>query len=1032
MLFSLFYTGGKEKLKFNEDCSYIGIDIGSVSIKIAVVTHKKNEQIIKTIQDTNPSLFNAGYFSHQWNQIQLCIITSKCRRIMGEPLKSALDLLQPIIGTIPQEKYLSLTTTGSGGKLVAQKLGIPYQNEFRAIARGIGTLHPGVRTVLEMGGDSSKYIILDPNSDITGILDYEINGDCAAGTGSFIDQQASRLLYQIEDVGDIVLQAGKPANIAGRCSVFAKSDMIHAQQKGFQPPEILKGLCQAVVRNFKGTIIKGKVIIPPVAFIGGVAANKGIVEALIEILHLNKELLIVPELFNWIGAIGSALLIVEKNTSQVVSQFLQAFINLADTTKKFDRMEPLKRDKLVLLRNMENSNQLSLRSKKIPACIGIDIGSVTTKLAVIDEHGNLLKGIYTKTRARPIEVVKNGLTEIEKQLGDSLEIKGVGTTGSGRELIGELINADTIKDEITAHKKGAMHISNTHTHKKVDTIFDIGGQDSKFISLEDGVVIDFALNEACAAGTGSFLEEQAEKLGINIKEQFAKLAFESEYPIRLGERCTVFMEKEITPYFQQGAEKKDIVAGLAYSIVTNYLNRVVRGRKIGDVIYFQGGTAYNDAVAAAFATILNKQVIVPPFNGILGAIGAALLAQEKIDRTGHKTSFRGFNLDDISYQLRSFTCKGCTNFCDIQEFTVEGKKTYWGDKCSERYRKEIKLKQEPVITDLIKFRETLILQNYKQNNKGLKKIGIPRSMYYYDQFSLWYTYFNELGFNVILSDETNRQIVNKGVECRVAETCFPITVAHGHVLDLVEKDVDFLFIPNVVDAETQFTETNSFYCPWGQTLCFVLKATPKFMPVKDMILSPNLRFRQGKEPVKKEFYSMIKNFGSHRNKSNRAIDRAYNSWKEFHSRIKQEGEKAVNTILDRNEKAIILLGRPYNLYDRIVNLNIPDKLRRYYGINVIPLDFLDIDSIDISDITANMYWNYGRKILQAARWSSQYSNFHLIYITNFKCGPDSYIKHYVREAAQKPYLTIQFDEHGNDAGIITRCEAYLDSKGFLR
>jgi len=1031
VLFSFFYTGRNSKVDLNADCFYLGIDIGSVSIKISLVTHEKNRNIIQHIQETHSSLFNTELFARQWNGVPLCLITSKYQRIMGEPLKSALDLLHPTIQSIPDDKQLCLTATGSGGKLISEKLTIPFQNEFRAIAKGIVVLHPEIRTVLEMGGDSSKYIILDTISETTGILDYEINGDCAAGTGSFIDQQASRLLYQIEDVGDIVLQAGKPANIAGRCSVFAKSDMIHAQQKGFQPPEILKGLCHAVVRNFKGTIIKGKAIVPPVAFIGGVAANQGIVEALRETLHLEKESLIVPDLFNWIGSIGSALLIAAENTEKPVSHFLDAFSNLKVASKQFDRMEPLKKDKLVLLRSLEKSNQLSVEDGKIPVFIGIDIGSVTTKLAVIDEQGNLLKGIYTKTQARPIEVVKNGLREIENELGHSIETRGVGTTGSGRELIGELINADTIKDEITAHKTGAMHISQTHTLKDVDTIFDIGGQDSKYISIEDGIVVDFTMNEACAAGTGSFLEEQAEKLGINIKKEFARLAFQSNRPIRLGERCTVFMEKEITPYLQQGAEKEDIVAGLAYSIVINYLNRVVRGRKIGDVIYFQGGTAYNDSVAAAFTTILNKQVIVPPFNGILGAIGAALLAQQKIDRTASKTSFRGFNLDDINYRLRSFTCKGCTNFCDIQEFTVEGKKTFWGDKCSERYRKEIKLEKEPVIPDLIKYRDALISENYKPTASGIKKIGIPRAMYYYDQIPLWNTYFEELGFEVVLSDETNRQIVNQGVESRVAEPCFPVTVAHGHVLNLIEKGVDFLFVPNVVDSETQFPETNSFFCPWGQTLCFVLKSTPRFIPYKDMILYPNMRFRQGKEAVKKEFYSMIKPFGIKRKKSDSALDMAYSEWQQFHLKIKQKGESAVKTVLDKNEKAIILLGRPYNMYDSIVNLNIPDKLRRYYGINVIPIDFLDVDSIDISDINANMYWNYGAKILQAARWSSQYPNVHLIYITNFKCGPDSYVKHYVREAAQKPYLTIQFDEHGNDAGIITRCEAYLDSKGFL-
>ncbi len=1020
-------------MEFNSDTFYIGIDIGSVSIKLSIVTHENNEPKLNEIYRKNQEHFNPPFTHRLTHNAAFSCLSTKYQRIQGEPLRAAFKLLQPLLEHLPAQSNIKIAATGVGGKIISRVLNIPYENEFRAIARGVGSLHPDVKTVLEMGGDSSKYMILDiENSGLTGILDYEVNGECAAGTGSFIDQQASRLLYTVEDVGDIVLNAGKPANIAGRCSVFAKSDMIHAQQKGFHPPEILKGLCLAVVRNFKGTIIKGKEVIPPVVFIGGVAANKGIVEAVKEVFGLNNDSLFVPANHAWMESLGAALLVSERTDVMPVHHLKQKLAQIGTQSKQFDVLESIRKEKLTLMRHLEIPFEIQKNLKKIPVFIGIDIGSVTTKLAVIDERGRLLKGIYTKTQARPIEVVKKGLAEIENELAEIIDIRGVGTTGSGRELIGELINADTIKDEITAHKTGAMHISHTHTKAVVDTIFDIGGQDSKYISIEDGIVVDFTMNEACAAGTGSFLEEQAEKLGIRIKEEFADLAFKSKHPIRLGERCTVFMEKEINPYLQRGAEKKDIVAGLAYSIVTNYLNRVVGGRKIGDVIYFQGGTAYNDAVAAAFATVLKKKVIVPPYNGILGAIGAALLAQEKVTRTGSKTSFRGFDLENITYQLRSFTCKGCTNFCDIQEFTVEGKKTYWGDKCAERYRREIKLEREPIIPDLFEKRDALLLENFRTEGSREQTIGIPRSIYYYDQFPLWFNYFRELGFPVIISDETNRKIINAGVESRVAEPCFPITVAHGHALNLIEKGCDYLFVPNVVDAETKFEETNSYFCPWGQTLCYVLRATPAFMPHADKILSPTLRYRLGKDQVKKQFRKMAETLGVRGKESDRAVDAAYNAWNKFQKELNQEGHEAVQTILNSNEQAIVFLGRSYNMYDKMVNLNVPAKLRKFYGINIVPMDFLDIESIDISDINANMYWNYGRKILQAARWTSQYKNFHLIYITNFKCGPDSYIKHYVREVAGKPYLTIQFDEHGNDAGIITRCEAYLDSKGFLR
>ncbi len=1013
---------------------HIGIDIGAIGCRFAFLTSSQNENIFRQIQKKLPDHFSHFFSFANDDGSETIALLSSYHRTHGEPLNTAVRILSPIVSQFPSDFSFRLSATGSGGKVFSQIFSVSFVNEFQAIARAFNILHPEIETILEMGGDTSKYILLDKNSTdgSAGILDYEVNGECAAGTGSFIDQQASRLLYSVEEIGDIVIGTEKAATIAGRCSVFAKSDMIHAQQKGFQPPQILKGLCEAVVRNFKGTIIKGKAINPPVAFIGGLAANKGIVASLQRLLNLENEKFIVPRYFLWMEAIGTALISAENKAIIPATTFRQRLRSFVRPIQKFETMPRLKDENLILLRD-QFSQTISLpKTKKTPVYLGIDIGSVTTKLAIIDESGNLIKSIYTKTQARPIEVVKEGLKEIENEIGKFITIKGVGTTGSGRELIGELIGADTINDEITAHKTGAMHISHTVTHQIADTIFDIGGQDAKYIYIEDGIVTDFTMNEACAAGTGSFLEEQAEKLGIQIKGEFARLAFKSQAPIRLGERCTVFMEKEIIPFMQRGASKEDIVAGLAYSIVTNYLNRVVRGRKIGNVIYFQGGTAYNDAVAAAFATILNKKIIVPPHNGILGAIGAALLAKEKREKTERKeTSFRGFDLEQIHYQLRSFTCKGCTNFCDIQEFNVEGKKTYWGDKCSERYRKEIKAVKQPVIPDLFSIREEYLKKFQFEPRKNLPTVGFPRAMYYFDQLPFWATYFREINFNIVFSDETNRQIVNAGVESRVAEPCFPITVAHGHIDNLIQKNVDYLFIPNVIDAESSDEHTNSFFCPWGQTLCFVIQATPKFSSFKEKILSPNIRYRLGKEEVSKSFREMAKQLGVSGKVSDRAVEKAYLAQSEFREFLYRQGKKAVDRIIRENEKAIILIGRPYNIYDKIINLNIPAKLRLNYGVNLIPIDFLRIDDLDIRSINENMYWNYGQKILKTALWSREHENFHLIYITNFKCGPDSYIKHYIREAAGKPFLTIQFDEHGNDAGIVTRCEAYLDSKGFL-
>jgi len=699
-------------------------------------------------------------------------------------------------------------------------------------------------------------------------------------------------------------------------------------------------------------------------------------------------------------------------------------------------------DRVILLRDRVKPYEFPPQDR-VGVYLGIDVGSVSTSLVLLDENGEMVKEIYVKTEGRPVEVVNRGLAEIYNEMGDRVRILGVATTGSGRELIGELIGADTVNDEITAHKTGATFIGRKYIDRVPDTIFEIGGQDSKFISLEDGVVVDFAMNEACAAGTGSFLEEQAEKLGINIIGEFAQLALSSDAPVRLGERCTVFMERNVNSYLQRGADKKALVAGLAYSIAYNYLNRLVGQRHIGETIYFQGGTAYNDSVAAAFSQILDKDIIVPPYNGVVGAIGAALLAREKMSATESPSRFRGWDLDQVDYTVREFVCKGCSNECDIRQFTIGDEKTYWGDKCSDRYRKRAKVDKEPVIRDLVEFRNALCFSYVAQTEDyetllrsgtgaPLGTIGIPRAMYTYDRLPFWATLFKACGFDVAVSRQTDKKIREWGIDSAVAEPCFPIRVAHGHVAELLEAGVDRVFIPNQINEETDQPEVESHACPWGQTLPHVIRMAPQFEGVEDKFLHPIVHFRRGPEYMRDTLRAALKPLGVAPRTVDQAVKEAYDAQSEFRARLIKAGADALAALQEHDELGIILVGRPYNIYDAGVNMDIPAKLRRFYGVNVIPLDFLPLWGTDTRDVTPNMFWNYGRKILQAARIVSDNPNLHIIYMTNFKCGPDSYVKHFIRDASPEPFLVLQFDEHTNDAGAMTRCEAYLDSKGFLR
>ena len=1048
---------------------HIGVDLGSVSVQAALFSRDRDAgefferwqrnplfQSVRRVSCPRPAgpglsaveghaLSAVERASGHGNDAWLAV--TRYARIAGSPMAEARALLENLLGLFDRAQLGTVCGTGRGAVLL-KEFGVVRENEFRALARAVEQLLPGVRTVFEMGGETSKYMLLEATGENgnLGIVDYQTNGDCAAGTGGFLDQQAGRLRFKVEEIGDIVSATKRAAQIAGRCSVFAKSDMIHAQQKGFTPEEVLKGLCEAVARNFKSAITRGKKVVPQVAFVGGVATNRGVVQALEHVFTWKPGTLVVPEDHTAYGAIGAAMLASDR-AERVVAEISSArrgtsarnagtAFGLAPIAvdTQFPTVPQLSMSNVVLLRDRMVAVDPATLTGVSDAFLGIDIGSVSTNLVVIDADCRVLKEVYLRTEARPIEVVSRGLREIERDLGGRIRIRGVGTTGSGRELIGELVGADTVNDEITAHKTGADFIDRTMLGLGVDTIFEIGGQDAKFISLEKGIVVDFAMNEACAAGTGSFLEERARELGVKIENEFAARALGSPLPVKLGERCTVFMERDVNSYLQRGAELNRLVAGLAYSVATNYINRVVRGRKIGDVIFFQGGTAYNDAVAAAFTAILGKQVIVPPFNGVIGALGQALLAREKMARRDRPSAFRGFDLDKVNYEIFEFTCKHCTNFCQVQRFTIDDEQTYWGDKCSERYRKAVKCEREPVIDNLIEFRRQQFIAGYDPEAGSGPLIGIPFCMSTYDWGPFWFAVFRELGMRVLLSEGTTNQIVKLGLESVVSEPCFPIQVAHGHLRWLIEKKVDFLFVPNNISSPGGSPDRPTYFCPWNQTLPFVTRTAPFISEYADRFIAPNLWFNLGPRAVSRGLHASLAQAGlrAGAGQVERAVERGFEAQQAFRATLAETGRRALAAIERANEHGILLIGRPYNIYDKGINLDIGTKVRKYYAANVIGFDFLDVDDFAGETLHENMFWSYGRKILAAAAFVKDKPKLHIVYITNFKCGPDSYVKHFITEVSGRPFLTLQFDGHNNDAGMLTRCEAYLDSKGMLR
>jgi predicted CoA-substrate-specific enzyme activase len=981
---------------------HIGLDAGSVSVKFAVF-------------DSEGTILETDYIRHK-----------------GNPLSVAHDLL----GQLPSDAFLSVT--GSAGKLIAQAFGIKPVNEVVALSYSTKKLYPAVRTVIEMGGEDSKLILLDNGM----VKEFSMNSVCAAGTGSFLDQQAERLNLTIEEFGEIALKSEKPPRIAGRCSVFAKSDMIHLQQIATPVEDIVAGLCFAVARNFKGSICKNMDLPEPISFQGGVAANRGVERAFKEVLSVDE--LVIPDHFNIMTAIGAALKDMESGIREHFEiEKLGAFISSLSEGGAGHRPLCENEGEFEKLHSVSYYIHKPDTPEKVDAYLGIDIGSISTNLAVIDEEGRLLAKRYLMTAGRPIEAVKKGLDEIGSEVDGMVNICGVGTTGSGRYMIADFVGADIVKNEITAQAQAAIEID-----PEVDTILEIGGQDSKYISIRDGVIVDFEMNKACAAGTGSFLEEQAEKLDISVKKEFGNLAFDSQSPCTLGERCTVFMENSLLSKQQRGAPKEDLVAGLAYSIVQNYVNRVVVDRNIGEKIFFQGGVAFNKSVVAAFESYLDRNITVPPHHDVTGAIGMAIIAmrhmkaisdQRSADSSDFKSqsTFKGFNLSKRNYATKSFECKGCDNLCEINRVQVEGEKEplYYGSRC-EKYdvkRKKKNLTSEEM-PDLFAEREVLLLkaheayaekfngQRLSGNGRHIPRIGIPMLFFFHDFLPYWSTLLWELGFEVELSGTTNRQIVNKGVENILSESCFPHKVAHGHIKELLDKNVDAVFLPSFINFKSESDKVRSFACPYAQTMPYIAKTV--FGDVQ--LLKPIVNLERGRDYLIKQLHASLKPFHISRSAINKALVKAEAVQKEFNVTVKKRGQEILANI---PERSVVIIGRAYNAFDSGINLEIPKKLAAL-GVFSIPMDFLPLESVDISDKWTNMYWRSGQNILRAAEIVRDNPKLFALYIGNFSCGPDSFIHRFFHKTmSNKPFLHIEIDEHSADAGVITRCEAFLDSIG---
>lgn len=844
-----------------------------------------------------------------------------------------------------------------------------FLEDVPAIVEGTKLLAPSARSIMEIGSQGSRFI-----TEIDQVPQFATNGHCAGGTGSFFEDQMSRLGLPIEDYSELVEQATSVPRLSGRCAVFAKTDIIHRQQEGVRTPDILLGLCYAMIKNYKATIVRDLLVDKPVAFCGGVTKNRGVIRAIKEVFGLQEDELIVPAYASFAGAVGAALHASGSFTSEQL--FLAA-----------DHMKESHHGSLSAL-PASSENTLS-----DPACtqfpvsgkcaLGIDIGSTSTDLVIIGEHNELVDYQYLRTAGNPEAAVRKGLASIKERFGE-LVFQAVGVTGSGRERVGRMLGADAIRDEITAQAAGAAHCV-----PEVNTVFEIGGQDSKYIQIEDGRVVDFQMNKICAAGTGSFVEEQAARMGIPINE-FGPLALTAKNPASLGERCTVFIETAIAAASAEGIAQNEIAAGLCYAIVKNYLHKVVGTKPVGNHIVLQGGVAYNPGIVAAFRAFYGERLIVNPYFSISGAFGVALLAKEA--NVGKKSSFAGY------------------------EFS---RKTIHMDTRNEEVRKNIEFYHQA---------DKLLLDGYTGERDPRKKtVGVPFALMIHKFFPMANAFFTSLGYNVLLTKPTNEETIRLSQENARGETCYPVKLIYGHMKQLIDAKVDYIFLPTIHTMKHELSHVEHNYgCVYMQTAAVSIGKALGLEEKGITLLSPVFDLDFGKEAMASAMVGLGKILGIPKPFCAKALLAGAMAVRKHTNAVEKQGKQLLDS-LKPEDKVLVLITRNYGVSDPILNMGIPDLLLER-GIKVITLSHLPGHALDISEEYPNLYWPFGQHILSGAKLIAHHPNLYAVYLTNHGCGPDSMLSHlFKKEMGDKPYLQIEVDEHFSKVGVVTRIEAFLNS-----
>ncbi len=981
----------------------LGIDIGSVSLSMALID--ENKQVLKS-----------SYLSYE----------GELKKFLIEKL-SELDL----------SEISDVAITSDSPDIFKNK----YKFDTRvAFIRATKHFFKNVGAMMQVGGEKFGLALFDKYGNYT---NYKTNTSCAAGTGSFLDQQSKRLnLKNIQNFSEVALKnKGDFPKIASRCAVFAKTDLIHAQQEGYKKSEIADGLSYGLAKNLVDTLFAGTDFNEPVVFVGGVSQNQSVKN------HINKLLgteLLTHKYGHIFGAIGAAFLLIDKiNNSKNYSfpevKKIEDIVETEEIRKDYS-YKPLKLE-LSDYPDFESAEKYNFKSKrfyeisdvevdiydekikdkKIDVFIGVDVGSTSTKAAIIDPKRRIVSGLYTRTAGQPVTAIQNifeAIVDISKNKNVIFNVKGFGTTGSGRKFAGKIFGADIILNEISAHAKAAFELD-----PEVDTIIEIGGQDSKFTNLRNGLVTFSIMNNVCAAGTGSFIEEQAKKLDVPLSE-YAKYAMHTPAPFA-SDRCTVFMERDLNQYLRKGYSKNEILAAVTHSIRENYLTKVAIESNIGEKIFFQGATAKNKALIAAFEQKLQKPIMVSKFCHLTGAIGVGL---ELIDEKTVNTKFKGLQMYKKDIPVRTEVCELCTNHCKLKIADVDGDIEAYGFLCGREYNQQKYIDNNKSGFNLIKSYNQIF--KYKPSKKldSDVVVGIPYALYLMEEMIKWQKFFEYLGIKTI-SSKPVKQPVSEGKNIEKAEFCAPMAAVHSHVNYLKDKS-DIIFLPTYLENKHKNKEIRREYCYYTQFLPAVISSNSKFKDLK--FISPLLKSLQSEYVLKLNLYNALKEAGLKNNgvfEVSAAYDKAI---KFYNQKLKKWKNLFAENNYDDNEIKVVLLGRPYTVLSSKMNSGIPDIFEKNgvktFFQNMIEID--DSETKEIKELLKIIKWNYAANILATTQKIAKTKSFYPVFITSFKCSPDSFALEYfksIMENNNKPYLILQLDEHDSSVGYETRIEAAIGS-----